>query len=340
MSEYNNHVHHKFKPIIELAKLGGDAESSFHVDGSFGDIYFQLSILRELLDSGGDFKVFIEKKYVELASIALRSQVPILPIQSLWLREFQMRYGILGRVPYLPIPLLPTVYPVISELCLNGSLSYLNFLRSIAGLKGPFKSNLLISIEGDRELKEAFNLLKTNDLPVKRTVVLCPTNNTWAEFPEAFWLELIDRLLLENIVPLLNHPEGDCPNTRRIYGKAIKIIKVPAHLCVSLVRCCGGYVSGNNGFASIQYLLNRQVYGAILNLVSNNENAPNSHIINKNGDICPIINPFHAQNYKGIKRSRHLELIQEKETSYKKTLDKIMLHLCRLKDPISSLEEI
>jgi len=247
--------------LINIRERAGKVASVFQVYGSFGDIYMQLSVIAELVDSGVKVAVLVDKKYERLATTALGASSQILLVSQSHINSTLNRQRILGFSDILPVRLQPTLYPLVAELILRGLLKYPDFLRFLVHREvkhaGPFRE-----IEGESERIEARDLVSKLGLRFGRTLLISPFNNTQVPIP--------NRVLL-HAVSIARDCEWDiCINTaasrsdlRGLAAEAPDIVffDVPAHLAVSFATACGFYVVGNNGFATIQALFNSECEG-------------------------------------------------------------------------------
>lgn len=263
-TEQANHLYHKLHPLLDLCSLIRPCAKSFHVDGSFGDVYMQLSLLKEYSLHNTNYAVFISKRYLKLAELALGKKSKILPINSTWLRSFLMQHGVLGEVPGLPRPLLLTLYPVLPDLISRGQLNPITAYRAIINLEQAHQLESLISIESSLLIPQCIEILKRNNLTPGRTVVLCPYNNTFSEINPAMWVSLVESLNRLEYDVCINIAGQGSEFPEVVTKGNYAFIEVPAHLAVTFTKLCGYFVSGLNGFSTIQWLFNKEVRGFIL----------------------------------------------------------------------------
>jgi len=244
----------------ELIRLLPRERRCFHVHGSFGDVYLQCAALKERIEEHGPVSVIIDSKYKQLIAHGLGEDAFVVYADGNAVNSIFHSIGVHSSRGFVPTRMLPTVYPFITECVLSGRLKYSDFLRVLVGSdkNGVFpglEENLML---GD----EASNILEEAGVPIGRTVLMCADNNTQTELPETFWLRVIASINRLGLTPCLN----DSGNLRSegaklLSGTDLKRIKVPPHLAVTLASYAGTYITGNNGFATIQALFNHQTRG-------------------------------------------------------------------------------
>lgn len=259
--EYSSHQGVDFDILFEISRHVGVKDAIFQVHGSFGDVYIQLSVLKELIDRGASFAILIDEKYQRLAMTALGGRAQILFVNQPHLNMILNRQRVLGFSKDLPIRLLPTLYPMVAELMVSGLLKYSDFLRFLIHREvkqtGPFRE-----IEGEGERIEARAQLESLRLRPGKTILISPFNNTQAPTPTK---------VLGHIIDIARAIGWDiCVNTaaskidfKSLYASHEDLVffDVPAHIPVSFASLCGCYVGGTNGFSTIQALFNRDCRG-------------------------------------------------------------------------------
>lgn len=292
-TEQVNHVYHKLHPLLDLFSLIQPYNKSFHVDGSFGDVYMQLSLLKEYSAQDSEFAIFISKAYLELAKQALGATSKLLPIDSSWLRSFLMQHGILSEVPGLPRPLLLTLYPVLPDLIRLGHLSPIVAYKTILNIEPSSELESPMPIETQTLRPEGVEILKKYNLTPGRTVVICPFNNTWTEIEPKFWSSLIPAVKSIGYDVCINTAgRSELLSEKGFTDHSVKLINVPAHLVVTFTKACGYFITGLNGFSTIQWLFNDETYGLILINSFDGQCA-----ISKNSDSIVHKSLFHRDKY-------------------------------------------
>jgi hypothetical protein len=229
---------------------------TYQVHGSFGDVYIQIACIYEKIKKENEkYNIIIEEKYAKLVKKLEKKGCKILLINGGGINNLFNKYQILGNKTNLPIRLLPTIYPMIPDLISEGLLDYNEFLRKLIGLSPSTK---YINLEEDEEFEEAKEYLRKNNISFNNTVLLSLDNNTHHELIEEDVLKII-KILERNKWEILINDSGNLTSNETKYKKIIEKfnkIKVPAHLCVSIVKLCGFYIGGSNGFTTLQGLFN------------------------------------------------------------------------------------
>ena len=257
--------------LKQIFDLTVDQKRVFHVHGSFGDVYCQLSAIKETLLTNRDRScaIIIDQTYSELANTAifgLNAKILICPGHVA--NAHFTSLGILGDQTGVPTRLLPTIYPTIPELFASNKLGYLDFFRFLVGssMSGP-----MCSIENNENVEPSVKEILTRG----KSVIISADNNTHPEFPEEYWQKVIELVEERELEPVLNASgtiSSEVPKLLR--GSNIKKISIRPEHCVSTVKYAGYYIGSSNGFNTIQSLFNNESLGI--------------HIINsmnKKGDV-------------------------------------------------------
>jgi hypothetical protein len=261
MFEWHSGRTQHLKLINELMRCIPNNQKCFHVHGSFGDVYFQLSALKEIAVQGEQFVIAVDSKYELLAALAFENTTT----KAVFLDSAALNYalnsvGIFGVGPGYPIRLLPTVYPMVPEALLNGLMGYIKFLRLLVGstLMGPMRS-----LEVNKRLwDEAAQEVRAAGLTPGKTIIVCADNNTQLELGDSSWERVISTVQKKGWNVVLND-SGNLSRTGALKLTYLNLprIKVKPHLAVALPSILGGYVCGTNGFATIQAFFNGNVRG-------------------------------------------------------------------------------
>ncbi len=246
--------------LYQLISAFPSDDRLFHIHGSFGDVYLQIAVVRELINEGVNVGVVIDPKYQILAKNALEGKARFVFLDGNLVNHQLNKLSLLGNYGRYPIRLLPTLYPMIPECIAEGALSQSDFIRIIAGSNsiGSFPK-----LENSEELQnQAKELLKISGAPIGRCVLISADNNTQPEFPEKLWHSICDFIVSKGWMPLIN----DSGNLTSTSSKLLSSfdwpkVKVPPHLAVSVTVAAGSYIVGSNGFGSTQALFNDGVTG-------------------------------------------------------------------------------
>lgn len=264
VTEFSQNQRYGFDILLDINSQTHDLNAIFHVHGSFGDIYLQLSVLRELANSNVPFAVLIDPKYKSLVEVAFegsRSEIRIIYINSHALNNILNQKVILGFSRRLPTRLLPTVYPSIPELILNGSLFYADFLRTMVLQECP-QGRPFPVLEKEEQVTQCQSILSQNMLRPGRTVLISPHNNTQMPIPSAILSEIVTLCIEYDWDVCVNSADATSIDSDKFSNlPQVKVLAVPPHCPVSFVTACGLYVSGNNGFSTIQALFNHRTVG-------------------------------------------------------------------------------
>jgi len=288
----------RFAKLMRVLPSVGDI---YHVHGSFGDVYFQLAVLREVLrKEGEEFSVIIDERYKRLTEVALNSKAQVYFTESVALNSLLSSLGIVGRLEGLPIRMLPTLYPNCGEMIYASKLQYSHFLRTLvmSNREGQFDR-----IEDDVSLEsEALDIIVATGCPPGKTVLISADNNTHLELPEHVWGWIIEITQEMGWSILLN--DSGLNNTKSAVNLAscdLRRIKVPPHLPCTLARIAGAYISGTNGFATIQALFSDRCRG--LHFI-NGFNTENGRQRDKGRNLVNLEHFFHsitwAETFLGI----------------------------------------
>ena len=110
------------KPLTLLNQIMNAADGSddiYIVTGSFGDVYIQLSLLSEILTASRSPAVIIDTNYQLLGANVLSNQAKLITANTAAIRQMLNRLGVLGNNKNFPIPLLPTLYPMILSVSIR-----------------------------------------------------------------------------------------------------------------------------------------------------------------------------------------------------------------------------
>lgn len=289
-------------------------ESTFHVYGSFGDVYLQLSNLKELFEQKGEaFHILIDEKYNILANQALESNIGKLYSNSNSIANIFNKIGLVGTTGNLPIRLLPGVYPGCSELILSNRLYYSDFLR---GIVGNNKKGFFSKIEDFENLnKQAENLILEAGCKPYKSILLSLDNNTQKEFSSKFWMENVEFINNLGYSILLN--DSGTLNTRSanlLSNTSLPRVKVPPNLAVTLPTVAGGYMGGSNGFSTIQALFNDTAPGIyFINAIESERNK----VVDKFGNEFDESALYHSIAFKEEFRKTQIEVLVSKNTKRK-----------------------
>ena len=286
-------------------------ESSFHVYGSFGDVYIQIAVLKELLEEKKEkFNVIIEEKYANLVNNALGQNIGKYYADG-GVNQLFNEIGLLGKTGNLPIRLLPTLYPGCSELIMAKRLYYSDFLRGIIGVE---KKGYFSKIEDNDKLSiEAEQIIKAAGCEPGKTILLSLDNNTQKELTEEFWMRIIKNIAKQNKHILLNNSGTLSYKSASMLSELnIPKINVPPELAIALPTIAGGYIGGTNGFSTIQALFNDNIKGVhFINSIECTENR----ITDKFGNKFDPEVLYHSKTWKETFRKKQIEKVIDKETS-------------------------
>lgn len=283
---------YSIKPLNLLKQIMNASDGSddiYIVTGSFGDVYVQLSLLSEIMTASRSPVVIVDGNYQLLATNVLPNQAKLITANTAAIRQMLNRLGVLGNNKNFPIPLLPTLYPMIPECIHEGILKYCDFIRLL--IKSTSSGKLL-----DIENYEAQNVLATAHL-IKAggkpgsSVIICPENNTNTEFEPSLWNNICEWMSEFGLTPMINASQKSTgANSSDAISTQWPRLTVPPHMAVTLTSVAGGYVSGTNGYATIQALFNKHSFG--LHLINANT-LHDDKIINKFGIAAPKDIFFH-----------------------------------------------
>jgi hypothetical protein len=260
MFEWQLSFTHPLSSLQTLIDASGTCDSVFHVHGSFGDVYVQISVIKETLDLDANVCVIIDKRYATLINNSIGNKVKIVLADGNQVNNLLSQLKILGKCKGIPTRLLPTLYPMVAECITLGHLQMVDFLRALVESNSVGK---LQPIESNSFLKdEAEQLLIKSNLPIGRTALICADNNTEIEIDVQIWKLIIDRITSNGWVPCLNSAGTLTTDKPRLLASlGLPTLNVPAHLPVSVVNAAGTYFVGNNGFATIQSMFNSKSVG-------------------------------------------------------------------------------
>lgn len=273
MFEWENRIKDKYTALTFLQALAEKAKpdrKTFHVYGSFGDVYLQLSVLTELLRDGESINIIIDKNYQKLTDLALSkwpAQANVLLAPGSVVNQMLTNIDLLGKSKNFPIRLLSTLYPMVPNCIYDGVLQYVDFTRLLAGSSCKGKLSPLECHE--RNINEAEEIIIESGGKIGSSMIICPHNNTHEEFTAEFWLNIIEFVKNAGWTPLIN--SGGALRSNVISDLAsygFKTINIPPHLVVTVTATAGSYTTGVNGYSTIQALFNYRTVG--FNLINNN----------------------------------------------------------------------
>ena len=253
--------------LNNILNAAGKSAKIFHIHGSFGDVYFQCSAIKEAQEKYQNICVIIDEKYKNLANdtFAEIPKVKIILFEGATAHKMFSQISILGNKHEFPVRLLPTIYPMVGESIATGLLSYTGFLRL---LTESDKVGPLEKIEQQQiNLKKAFQILAQANVPPGNTVLISADNNTQVEFSEEFWQQICEVIRSCGWVPCLN-ASGTFVPARILAQSGLPKVVVPPNLAVSIPTAAGCYIGGTNGFSTIQALYNDRVEG--IHLINGN----------------------------------------------------------------------
>ena len=298
--------------LYDINKASQDLPK-FLVHGSLGDVYFQISLLKEYcLTFNVRVSIIIDNKYLILCKNALSANNIYLVVNADIVNSLLGSLGTLGSNRSYPLLLLPTMYPMISECINNGVLKYIDFLKTLIGI--DIYNYSLLQIEdyenNDEKIKNLFNL---NNLIKNRTVILSIDNNTINEFTYSYWSQIIDKILSVDLIPCIND-SGTLTNSFSSFNshfpKTVKI-KISPETIVSTVKYAGFYIGGTNGFQTIQSCFNHSSKGIhIINAININKN---NQIEDKFNNLLPLDRFFHSISYSDYFINKQKEFIEYSE---------------------------
>jgi hypothetical protein len=285
----------------------------FHVHGSFGDIYLQLSHLKYRASrAGAPFAVLIDPHYINLARRAIPSNSMVIAVQSLTLNALLTDLGLLGKGDgSFPTRLLPTLYPLIAELVTRGALHYTTFLEFLIDIQPIDK---LPSLESEVEHAWARNYVEALGLPVGSSVLICADNNSQKELSAEFWNNIINVIRRLGLTPCLNDSGSTGKSqSRTVTRQDIIRIKVDPDKAISIVSACGFYVGGTNGFIGIQSIFNSNAKG--INFI-NAIGSDGKEILDRGGEKVPIRAFYYEQMYAKQFLGKTIERLVHDETDF------------------------
>lgn len=235
------------------------------VEGSFGDVYIQFSVIREILEDLEEVESSIltlvcDEKYATLAQLCCdgfekkASAVVCTSSGMAFLTYTLDSEGIRGNCPGLPIRLLPTTYPLIPDLISCGILSYINFFRVLAGSNRRGPVQLIESL-----FKKNHSL--SGATPTRRPGVLISIDSYTFESPGLdLWISLYMRLENDGMSPYINATNENSALVKDFIRRLPKprTVIIQPEECVSVVSSFqGGYIGSTSGLMAIQAYFNR-----------------------------------------------------------------------------------
>jgi hypothetical protein len=293
--------------LTKLVRSVPEGCEIFHVHGSYGDIYIQLSVLKEIALTGRKVAIIVDQLYTELVMRAGENLfAAVVTANGQFIDATLTSIGLLGRHDGLPTRMMATLYPFATDLIKSGSLAYLDFLRVMA------KSEAIGSMEpmetSSWHRDTAMQLLAEAEVPIGKTVLMSCDNNTQLEFSEAFWLEVTALVRNAGLIPCLNASGTPRSNHQPVLLREVDYLKkiaVPPHLAVSVAAACGFYIGGTNGFTGIQCLFNETAKG--LHLINCTESQAGI-TKEKGGGENPIHTLYQSRYFRGLGRGQLREI--------------------------------
>lgn len=281
--EYQNRLA-MVQQFRHLASFCEGYDRAYHVHGSFGDIYCQLSAIRESLhDSPANESVLVlvDPRYTSLTIDALDGfNYEFRAIDANGLNILLTQNGILGLFEKLPVRMLPSLYPIIPELISRNLLNYIDFFRFLA------KSNRSGPLEYIEKDHEPFIFSSQITKPGK-SVIICPDTATHRQFSPSLWEVILTELYRMGLTPILNVSSGQGSILRNIVEKfpEIEQVVVRPEIAVSLTKYAGFYLGGSIGFLTVQSFFNRQSYGVhLINAID----SPAGYSRDSNGNLYSL----------------------------------------------------
>ncbi|NDH69031.1 MAG: hypothetical protein EBY22_14230 [Gammaproteobacteria bacterium] len=330
--------HEPLRIISEILSTTRSFNKVYHCYGSFGDIYIQISLIKEkyvqetIANPNYSIGVFISPVYQQCVTSAFQGNpnVSVWPINDSVLNHVFNRLNLLGNHNSFPVRLLPTVYPYMPELILSGKLLYMDFMRTLIGSQSVGR---IAAVESDVHLNEARKILNESKINIGKTILICPENNTHTEFHEDIWIEVIKSVRNCGWDVCINDSgtkgHNDAKKLKDFGIKnGIKFLKIPPHMPVSMVKLMGSYIGGTNGFVSIQAYFSAEVIG--MHLINCLESVDG--FIKTPGGVKMDINTlYHCNNSRGciydlqievpIYTTDDLKLVDQRITSMLQNLE-------------------
>ena len=308
--------HDGLKIMDSFLAVTRTVDNSYHVCGSFGDIYIQIALIKEkylsdkLKNVDQRICIFISPKFQQLVEFNFKDDAANVIV---WLIESNLastifnKVNLIGKHKNFPLRLLPTVYPMIAELIMSGKLLYIDFMRQLIGSNCVGK---MAGLESSAHLAEAHRILNQNQLSIGKTVLICADNNTHTEFPEEFWFEIIKIISSCGWDICLNDSgtlhSNDTKYLKQLRGiNRMKFIKIPPHLPTSMVTLMGSYIGGSNGFITVQACFSSSTVG--MHLI-NCLDAENGVVKTPGGESIEINNIYSRNNYRSVDLGLQIEI--------------------------------
>ena len=307
--------HEHLRIIDDILSVTRKVDATYHVYGSFGDVYLQIAAIREKysldkrLNSDSKIGIYLSPKYQDICRNTFQDDpnVHVWLIDNAVLNFIFNKVRLLGNHKNFPIRLLPTLYPLIPELIMSGKLLYSDFLRNLIGSQCAGK---IPAIESLVHLEEASKLLHDNNIMIGKTVLICADNNSQAEFPEDIWIEVIKAVhgcgWEVCINDSGNNTHSEAKNLRNFgLNNSIKFIKIPPHLPISMTKLMGSYIGGSNGFTAIQAYFGDSTIGMhLINCLG----SQNEFIKTPGGELIEIKNMYHCNSIRDCNLGLQIEL--------------------------------
>lgn len=301
----------RLENFVNIMKLIPNKNHTYHVYGSFGDIYLQLSALKELLDEKKEiFNILIDQKYENLANEALGLSITKYYTTGGNVNNLFNDLGIVGKTGNLPIRLLPTIYPGCAELILAERLYYSDFLR---GIIGSSRVGVFSKIENiDNQKSKTQEIIRSSGCEPGNTLLLSVDNNTQKEFSEDFWMFIINLIKKHDVSILLNDSGTLSYESANLLSSTdLPRIKIPPELAVAIPSIAGGYIGGTNGFSAIQAIFNDNVCGLhFINALESSTGKIKDKFENEYNENSL----FHANSWKEAFRNKQTEILIKKNT--------------------------
>ncbi|CAM8630238.1 hypothetical protein MCEMSEM52_00547 [Burkholderiales bacterium] len=310
--------------LLHIMRVTPQNQQCFHIHGSFGDVYIQLSVIKEILALlGKRVTLIIDERYRRLIELSLGGRCDVIFFNAQAMNNVFNMVGFVGTSSSLPIRFLSTLYPIITELITSRRLYYSDFVRQVAGstVVGPFAA---LEEPSSNHINEALDLIRTTGVSPGRAVLISADNNTQVEFEKNFWDHIIEVLIKIGLSPVINDSGTLSADGSVLFsGSSLPKIKVPPHLAVAACSAAGGYVGGTNGFQTIQALFNRDTCG--IHFI-NGFGADKSGIPDKAGNYVRVDTFFHSKAFAKEFLGTQTEFIVDLKTS-KRELEDLLVRV-------------
>ncbi len=310
--------------IVQIMRVAPQNQPCFHIHGSFGDVYIQLSVIKELLlNAGKRVTLIIDERYRRLIEVSMGSRCDVIFFNAQAVNTALNLVGFVGSSTSLPIRFLSTLYPMITELITSGRLYYSDFVRQVAGSNsvGPF---VALEDPNTDHINEARELIRKAGVRPGQAILISADNNTHTEFKKNFWDHIIEAIFNLGLSPIINDSGTICAEDSVLFSElTLPKIKVPPHLAVAVCSAAGGYIGGTNGFLTIQALFNRDTSG--IHLI-NGFSKDKSGIRDKVGNYVQVDTFFHSKAFAAEFLGTQTEFLVDLETS-KQQLEDLLVRV-------------